>query len=542
VTTNGGQTWTERNLGSNGSNGLSSGWYGFNANAAWATDQILYVCSETTTAGASHVTRSADGGATWTRADSGLPDVPVTKLAVDLGDGTGNTVYAATWLGVYRTTNGGTSWTLFGTGLPQGRVSDIYVAPDSSFIRVSTWGRGVWEMANVPVAGTVNITPASALLYVGDSGTFTGTVNGGGTVTYSTTVTGGTINASGLLNTTGATPGSYTVTATNAAVPAQVAVANVVVATPTPVTFPTQPSNVTAAIGQTATFTVVATGTGPLTYQWKKNGSAIGGATAATYTTPTLALIDTGATYVCEVTGKAGMVASNAATLTVMGLGTAVTTSDTTVTAIPDAPSGGVGTPVEVPFVVSGISGNVGEVTFSLYLTHTWVGDLDVTLVAPDNSTVTLARLINGGNIGKTDGSTSAFGTSCGTYTVFADAGTATIQTQTSANLPLVGTFKPSSALSAFNGKTANGTWKVRFQDLGNVDTGSYQCGVLSIKPFVNPGPSLNINGDTATDAYDLLEFLKLFGSTAPADLAKADFNGDGLINDADLTLLLNAL
>ncbi len=538
ITTNGGSSWTEAFLGSNGSNGLSAGWYGFNANAAWATDKILYVCSETTTAGASHVTRTADGGTTWTRADSGLPDVPVTKLAVDLGDGTGNTVYAATWLGVYRTTNGGTSWTLFGTGLPQGRVSDIYVAPDSSFIRVSTWGRGVWEMANVPVAGSVNVTPTSAMLYVGDTSTFTGTVNGGGTVTYSTTVTGGSINASGVLSTVGATPGSYTVTATNAAVPAQVAVANVVVSVPTPVTFPTQPSNVTAAIGQTATFSVTASGTGPLTYQWKKNGTAIPSATAATYTTPTLALVDTGATYVCEVTGKAGMVASSAATLTVMALGTASTTNSTTVTFIPDSPAAA----VEVPFVVSGITGNVGEVTFSLYLTHTWVGDLDVTLVAPDNSTVTLAHLINGGNIGKTDGSTPAFGTSCGTYTVFADAGTATIQTQTSANLPLVGTFKPSSPLSAFNGKTANGTWKVRFQDLGAGDTGSFQCGVLSIKPFVNPGPSFNINGDAATDAYDLLEFLKLFGSTAPADLSKADFNNDGQINDADLTLLLNAL
>ena len=91
---------------------------------------------------------SVNGGITWVRADAGLPDVPVTKLAVDPGDATGNTVYAATWLGVYRTTNGGTSWSIFGSGLPQGRVTDIWVSPDSSVVRASTWGRGIWELAS----------------------------------------------------------------------------------------------------------------------------------------------------------------------------------------------------------------------------------------------------------------------------------------------------------------------------------------------------------------------------------------------------------
>jgi hypothetical protein len=55
-------------------------------------------------------------------------------------------------------------------------------------------------------------------------------------------------------------------------------------------------------------------------------------------------------------------------------------------------------------------------------------------------------------------------------------------------------------------------------------------------------GPSFNINGDGATDAYDLLELLKRFGSTASADLAKADFNEDGQIDDTDLSALLGAL
>ncbi|WP_160143937.1 immunoglobulin domain-containing protein [Chryseolinea soli] len=53
--------------------------------------------------------------------------------------------------------------------------------------------------------------------------------------------------------------------------------------------------------GVSASFSVTATGTAP-TYQWKKNGVSIGGATAATYTIPSIATAD-GAIYTVEVSG-----------------------------------------------------------------------------------------------------------------------------------------------------------------------------------------------------------------------------------------------
>jgi hypothetical protein len=82
-------------------------------------------------------------------------------------------------------------------------------------------------------------------------------------------------------------------------------------------TITTQPANQTVTVGQTATFSVTATGTAPLTYQWQKNGTAINGATATTYTTPATVLADSGAQFSVTVSNAVGNTPSNSATLTV---------------------------------------------------------------------------------------------------------------------------------------------------------------------------------------------------------------------------------
>ncbi|HYX68498.1 MAG TPA: choice-of-anchor D domain-containing protein, partial [Terriglobales bacterium] len=68
---------------------------------------------------------------------------------------------------------------------------------------------------------------------------------------------------------------------------------------------------------QTATFSVAASGTSPLSYQWQKNGTTISGATAASYTTPTETTADSGAQFTVVVSNAAGSATSAAATLTV---------------------------------------------------------------------------------------------------------------------------------------------------------------------------------------------------------------------------------
>jgi beta-galactosidase len=87
-----------------------------------------------------------------------------------------------------------------------------------------------------------------------------------------------------------------------------------------PVSVPgiaSQPTSQTVTIGRTAQFSVGVSGTGPFTYQWQKNGVAIPGATAATYTTPGTTAPDNNAAFGVVVINSRGATTSAAATLTV---------------------------------------------------------------------------------------------------------------------------------------------------------------------------------------------------------------------------------
>src|SRR5205085_772918 len=66
-------------------------------------------------------------------------------------------------------------------------------------------------------------------------------------------------------------------------------------------TITTQPASQTVTAGQTATFTVTATAPRSSSLQWQRNGTAIGGATAASYTTPATMTSDSGAQFTVVV-------------------------------------------------------------------------------------------------------------------------------------------------------------------------------------------------------------------------------------------------
>jgi hypothetical protein len=86
---------------------------------------------------------------------------------------------------------------------------------------------------------------------------------------------------------------------------------------PTSASITTQPADQAVTQGQTATFAVAASGTAPLTYQWRKNAANLSGATAASYTTPAASTADSGAKFDVVVSNSVGSVTSSAATLTV---------------------------------------------------------------------------------------------------------------------------------------------------------------------------------------------------------------------------------
>ncbi len=81
---------------------------------------------------------------TWAPAGNGIPDVPVSALAIDPQDS--NTLYAGTDIGVYQSTDGGANWSPYGTGLPRVAVFDVKISNVQRILRIATHGRGIYEI------------------------------------------------------------------------------------------------------------------------------------------------------------------------------------------------------------------------------------------------------------------------------------------------------------------------------------------------------------------------------------------------------------
>ncbi len=109
-----------------------------------ANPLIAYATYSTLSSGANqgHVFRTGDGGATWTRIDSTLPDMPVHSVVVHPTQP--DTLYIGTDLGVFVTLNGGGSWMRENTGFANTIVEHLEISNGRLF--AFTHGRSAWSV------------------------------------------------------------------------------------------------------------------------------------------------------------------------------------------------------------------------------------------------------------------------------------------------------------------------------------------------------------------------------------------------------------
>jgi len=119
--------------------------------------------------GVPHLYMSTDGGADWNNISKNLPDLPLNDVLVDPNNA--SVVYVASDGGVFVTQNvsncessGGQCWNILGTGLPMApAVTLAATLAGGGFLRVGTYGRGIWQvplLSSVPQT-TMTVSPTT---------------------------------------------------------------------------------------------------------------------------------------------------------------------------------------------------------------------------------------------------------------------------------------------------------------------------------------------------------------------------------------------
>ena len=203
--------------------------------------------------------------------------------------------------------------------------NSIFTVLVSNILGSQTSNPATLSVNPAPVPPSIITQPQSTSVQIGQGATFSIAAAGTAPLSYQWSLNGTPIASGGTRSTytinsaQNSDAGSYEVVVNNitniplTSDPATLTVTPVAVSP----SISVQPSNVTVTVGNSASFSVTASGTAPLSYQWQRNQTNITGATQATYSLSTTALTDNGATFQCLVTNSAGNITSNSATLTV---------------------------------------------------------------------------------------------------------------------------------------------------------------------------------------------------------------------------------
>lgn len=215
---------------------------------------------------------------------------------------------------------------------------------------------------NPPV---ITAQPAGKTNAVGSTISFSVTATGSGTLVYQwlisgTNISGATTNPFTLASAQLTNNGNYSVFITNAfgSVTSSI-VALLVTNAPPAITSPPPPQTVLA--GQSATFSVSATGTAPLAYQWLFSGTNISGATTNPFILASAQSGDVG-NYSVIITNGVGSVTSSPAALTVLVTNPAVFVQWNFNSVPPDTNTA---TGSTVPFIGSGTASAIGGIAAS---------------------------------------------------------------------------------------------------------------------------------------------------------------------------------
>ncbi len=293
-------------------NGASTTW---THTTGSGTDRILIVglATEDTSTSVLNVSAITYGGVALTAvpnstATAGSSTYDRTQLFYLLNPASGTNTIAVTWGGAV---NGISAGSISLAGAAQS-------APTLTAINSATSGNTISASLNVNTAG-------SWLVSVANSGASNATLTPGSSQTKRWGLgqsSSGGAGSTAAPSATGAVSTFWTASSSSQLALSVVAIAPSGGTTVTAPSITTQPASQTVTAGSSATFTVAASGTAPLSYQWRFNGSNISGATNASYTLSNAQSANAGS-YSVVVSNSAGSATSNNATLTISSTATA---------------------------------------------------------------------------------------------------------------------------------------------------------------------------------------------------------------------------
>ena len=226
-------------------------------------------------------------------------------------------------------------WYFNGTAIagatgPAFNISSAQITSAGLYTVVLTNSAG--SVTSAPASLTVSVAhtapvilnqPKSQTVLLGSAVLFTVTVQENLGVTYQwyfngTAIAGATSAAYTITSASASQAGSYTVSVNNTDYSVASNVANLTVTVPSSAPSITQqPQSESVNLGSGATFTVTGSGTPNPTYQWYFNGTAITGATNASFAISTTQASNAGQ-YTVTLTNQVGSITSNPATLKII--------------------------------------------------------------------------------------------------------------------------------------------------------------------------------------------------------------------------------